>query len=113
MSAEHKVKIRRLPHGQGLALPEYATKGAAGMDLLAAVDKPVSYTHLDVYKRQTVDREKKRELVREVFDSVAGKYDIMNDLMSLGVHRLWKREFIQALDPRPNRTLLDLSLIHI
>ncbi len=57
----------------------------------------------------TVDRGKKRELVREVFDSVAGKYDIMNDLMSLGVHRLWKREFIQALDPRPNRTLLDLA----
>ena len=57
----------------------------------------------------TVDREKKRELVREAFDSVAGKYDIMNDLMSLGVHRLWKREFIQALDPRPNRTLLDLA----
>ncbi len=57
----------------------------------------------------TVDREKKRELVREVFDSVAGKYDIMNDLMSLGVHRLWKREFIRALDPRPNRTLLDLA----
>lgn len=57
----------------------------------------------------TVDREKKRELVREVFNSVAGKYDIMNDLMSLGVHRLWKREFIRALDPRPNRTLLDLA----
>ncbi|HUW80592.1 MAG TPA: class I SAM-dependent methyltransferase [Acidocella sp.] len=57
----------------------------------------------------TVEREKKRELVREVFDSVAGKYDIMNDLMSLGVHRLWKREFISALDPRPNRTLLDLA----
>ena len=57
----------------------------------------------------TVERAKKRELVREVFDSVAGKYDIMNDLMSLGVHRLWKREFIQALDPRPNRTLLDLA----
>ncbi len=42
MSAEHNVKIRRLPHGQGLALPEYATAGAAGMDLLAAVDKPVN-----------------------------------------------------------------------
>jgi demethylmenaquinone methyltransferase/2-methoxy-6-polyprenyl-1,4-benzoquinol methylase len=58
---------------------------------------------------QTVERGKKREMVREVFDSVAGKYDIMNDLMSLGVHRLWKREFISALDPRPNRTLLDLA----
>jgi demethylmenaquinone methyltransferase/2-methoxy-6-polyprenyl-1,4-benzoquinol methylase len=57
----------------------------------------------------TVPREKKRELVREVFDSVASKYDIMNDLMSLGVHRLWKREFISALDPRPHRKLLDLA----
>jgi demethylmenaquinone methyltransferase/2-methoxy-6-polyprenyl-1,4-benzoquinol methylase len=57
----------------------------------------------------TVPREKKRELVREVFDSVASKYDIMNDLMSLGVHRLWKREFISVLDPRPNRKLLDLA----
>ena len=57
----------------------------------------------------TVPREKKRELVREVFNSVASKYDIMNDLMSLGVHRLWKREFISALDPRPHRTLLDLA----
>jgi demethylmenaquinone methyltransferase/2-methoxy-6-polyprenyl-1,4-benzoquinol methylase len=58
---------------------------------------------------KTVERGKKREMVRAVFDSVAGKYDIMNDLMSLGVHRLWKREFISALDPRPNRTLLDLA----
>jgi len=51
----------------------------------------------------------KRQLVREVFDSVAGKYDLMNDLMSLGVHRLWKRDFIAALEPRPGRTLLDLA----
>jgi demethylmenaquinone methyltransferase/2-methoxy-6-polyprenyl-1,4-benzoquinol methylase len=48
-------------------------------------------------------------MVREVFDSVAGKYDVMNDIMSLGVHRLWKHDFIQALDPRPERTLLDLA----
>jgi demethylmenaquinone methyltransferase / 2-methoxy-6-polyprenyl-1,4-benzoquinol methylase len=48
-------------------------------------------------------------MVREVFDSVAGKYDVMNDLMSLGVHRLWKHDFVQALDPRPTRTLLDLA----
>ena len=42
MSLEHIIKIRRLPHGHGLALPAYATAGAAGMDLLAAVDKPVN-----------------------------------------------------------------------
>ncbi len=58
---------------------------------------------------QTVAREQKRNLVRGVFDSVAGRYDLMNDLMSLGVHRLWKRDFIEALDPRPERRLLDLA----
>lgn len=51
----------------------------------------------------------KKELVREVFQSVAPRYDLMNDLMSLGVHRGWKRDFIAGLDPRPNRTLLDLA----
>ena len=58
---------------------------------------------------KTVPRGQKAAMVREVFDSVAGKYDIMNDLMSLGIHRLWKREFLSALDPRPNYTLLDLA----
>jgi len=58
---------------------------------------------------KTVPRAQKSALVREVFDSVAGKYDVMNDLMSLGIHRLWKREFLSALDPRPNYTLLDLA----
>jgi len=53
--------------------------------------------------------EEKRGLVREVFASVAPRYDLMNDLMSLGVHRAWKRIFVTALDPRPGRTLLDLA----
>jgi demethylmenaquinone methyltransferase/2-methoxy-6-polyprenyl-1,4-benzoquinol methylase len=57
----------------------------------------------------TVEKDRKRLLVRDVFDSVAQKYDVMNDIMSLGIHRLWKRDFISALDPRPNRTLLDLA----
>ncbi|MDP9095482.1 MAG: class I SAM-dependent methyltransferase [Pseudomonadota bacterium] len=51
----------------------------------------------------------KKGLVREVFQSVAPRYDLMNDLMSLGVHRGWKRDFIAGLDPRLNRTLLDLA----
>ena len=53
--------------------------------------------------------EEKKTLVREVFDSVATRYDLMNDLMSLGIHRAWKREFIAALAPQPDRTLLDLA----
>jgi demethylmenaquinone methyltransferase / 2-methoxy-6-polyprenyl-1,4-benzoquinol methylase len=51
----------------------------------------------------------KKPLVRAVFDSVAGNYDLMNDLMSLGVHRAWKRVFATALAPRPGQTLLDLA----
>ncbi|MCF3946218.1 class I SAM-dependent methyltransferase [Acidiphilium sp. AL] len=57
----------------------------------------------------SVAREEKRLRVRDVFDSVARRYDLMNDLMSLGVHRLWKRDFVAMMDPRPNRILLDLA----
>ena len=59
------------------------------------------------YRRVAV--EEKKPLVRAVFDSVAPKYDVMNDLMSLGVHRVWKRIFLTRLDPRPGATLLDLA----
>lgn len=54
---------------------------------------------------QTVAREAKQGLVRGVFDSVADKYDLMNDLMSGGLHRLWKRRMIEALYIRPNAPL--------
>ncbi len=51
----------------------------------------------------------KKRRVRAVFDSVAGRYDVMNDLMSAGIHRLWKRDFVTALEPSPRHTLLDLA----
>jgi len=47
--------------------------------------------------------------VREVFDSVADSYDLMNDLMSLGIHRLWKRFTIGIADLRPGQQVLDLA----
>jgi demethylmenaquinone methyltransferase/2-methoxy-6-polyprenyl-1,4-benzoquinol methylase len=56
-----------------------------------------------------VGRGEKAGMVRAVFDSVAPRYDLMNDLMSLGVHRAWKHVFITALDPRPRHMLLDLA----
>ena len=56
-----------------------------------------------------VPREAKRGMVRAVFDSVAPRYDLMNDLMSLGIHRAWKRALLTMLDPNPRRTLLDLA----
>ncbi|HVY14786.1 MAG TPA: class I SAM-dependent methyltransferase [Rhodopila sp.] len=58
---------------------------------------------------RTVDRAEKAGLVRAVFDSVAPRYDVMNDLMSLGIHRLWKDIFVTALRPRAGDTLLDLA----
>jgi demethylmenaquinone methyltransferase/2-methoxy-6-polyprenyl-1,4-benzoquinol methylase len=51
----------------------------------------------------------KKPLVRAVFDSVAPRYDLMNDLMSLGIHRVWKRILVTRLRPAPQRTLLDLA----
>jgi demethylmenaquinone methyltransferase/2-methoxy-6-polyprenyl-1,4-benzoquinol methylase len=51
----------------------------------------------------------KKPLVRAVFDSVAPKYDLMNDVMSLGIHRAWKRIFATRLRPAPQRSLLDLA----
>lgn len=47
---------------------------------------------------KTVNKEEKELMVREVFSSVASKYDVMNDAMSLGIHRLWKHHFISRLD---------------
>ena len=51
----------------------------------------------------------KARLVGEVFTSVASKYDVMNDLMSLGVHRLWKRHFVATSNVRAGDRVLDLA----
>jgi demethylmenaquinone methyltransferase/2-methoxy-6-polyprenyl-1,4-benzoquinol methylase len=58
---------------------------------------------------RSVKPDEKAGLVRGVFDRVAPRYDLMNDLMSLGVHRLWKRIFVTDLRPSPRDTLLDLA----
>jgi demethylmenaquinone methyltransferase/2-methoxy-6-polyprenyl-1,4-benzoquinol methylase len=48
-------------------------------------------------------------MVMEVFKSVAPRYDLMNDLMSLGIHRLWKRRFVAKLKVQPGERVLDLA----
>jgi demethylmenaquinone methyltransferase/2-methoxy-6-polyprenyl-1,4-benzoquinol methylase len=58
--------------------------------------------------RQVAAHEK-AGLVRGVFDAVAGRYDLMNDLMSGGIHRLWKAELLDRLNPRSGETLLDVA----
>ena len=59
------------------------------------------------FKDVSVDE--KPSLVRDVFDSVASRYDLMNDLMSARVHRLWKEAMIDWLAPRPGARMLDLA----
>ncbi|MBL6078930.1 class I SAM-dependent methyltransferase [Belnapia sp. T18] len=56
-----------------------------------------------------VRREEKAGMVRQVFDSVAPRYDLMNDLMSLGLHRAWKSAFVAAIGASPREALLDLA----
>lgn len=58
---------------------------------------------------KTIRESEKGERVREVFSSVAAKYDLMNDLMSFGLHRAWKREFVAAMQPRAKKRLLDVA----
>lgn len=56
-----------------------------------------------------VDESQKESLVKGVFSSVASRYDVMNDAMSMGVHRLWKDDMIRTLAPRKNSKLLDVA----
>ena len=58
---------------------------------------------------EDVAPEEKTRRVGEVFASVARRYDIMNDLMSAGMHRLWKDDFVRALKPRPGEQILDMA----
>ncbi|KAI8326514.1 ubiquinone/menaquinone [Martensiomyces pterosporus] len=51
----------------------------------------------------------KESLVRSVFSNVASNYDVMNDAMSMGIHRLWKDHFIRKMAPAPNAKLLDVA----
>lgn len=56
-----------------------------------------------------VEASQKEPLVQEVFSSVASKYDIMNDLMSFGLHKGWKRDLISEISPSEGETLLDVA----
>ena len=60
-----------------------------------------------------VDEKDKSSHVGDVFSSVAGNYDIMNDAMSMGMHRLWKKILVELAGVSQKDIVLDLSLIHI
>src|SRR6476620_2767851 len=58
---------------------------------------------------ELVSPEEKTRRVGEVFSSVARRYDVMNDLMSGGLHRLWKDRFVARVKPRPGERILDMA----
>lgn len=66
----------------------------------------MSQTHFGF---QTVDESEKASRVAGVFSSVASNYDIMNDLMSMGLHRVWKKFAIEIAAPRPGEKVLDVA----
>lgn len=72
-------------------------------DVSAPSGKTSSFGFRDVEAKEKV------QLVRGVFDSVASSYDLMNDLMSGGVHRLWKDAAAAKLNPRPGEVILDVA----
>lgn len=58
---------------------------------------------------KTVEESEKAGLVHDVFTNIASKYDLMNDVMSLGVHRLWKDALMDWLNPQPGQSLIDVA----
>lgn len=73
------------------------------------MNKPDTSAESTHFGYQSVPVGDKADLVRGVFDSVATRYDLMNDLMSAGLHRLWKRHTVDQAAVRPGHTILDLA----
>ncbi len=75
-----------------------------------AKDRPADAPEANVpFGFETVPAPEKAKRVRQVFESVSGRYDLMNDLMSGGIHRAWKQAMIDWLAPRPGLCLLDVA----
>src|ERR1700692_600695 len=70
---------------------------------------PASNPESEWFGFRRVKPEEKTGLVHQVFSSVAGNYDLMNDLMSGGLHRLWKDSLVRCMNPKAGMTLLDVA----
>ncbi len=63
----------------------------------------------NTFGNSKVTTEQREKLVRSIFNRVAGRYDLMNDLMSMGIHRLWKWKFCKEVNKSPGETFIDLA----
>jgi demethylmenaquinone methyltransferase/2-methoxy-6-polyprenyl-1,4-benzoquinol methylase len=87
------------------AAQPYAYKVTSQQERQAKMTDPIT-THFGF---QTVPEAEKAGMVHGVFTRVASKYDLMNDLMSMGIHRLWKEAMMDWLAPRSGQRLLDMA----
>jgi hypothetical protein len=97
----------------GIGKPRYRARSQPGYAPVAHPSAPAragpAMTDKTDFGYELVPVGDKARRVRGVFDSVAGKYDLMNDLMSAGLHRLWKRFTVEATRVRPGMRVLDLA----
>ncbi len=97
--------------GSAHTLPHGTPQGQQAMQVPAdqTASPPNNEPSTTHFGYQTVRTEDKQAKVAEVFTSVANKYDIMNDLMSFGIHRLWKRFAIKVSGVRAGQSVLDIA----
>eukprot|EP00842_Homolaphlyctis_polyrhiza_P005272 jgi/Hompol1/5746/HPOL_004673-RA len=104
------VAIDDMDYDQGRLVSGAAGSSKASEPLTATADhQSTSNDGTTHFGFSTVPKDRKETLVGEVFKSVAGKYDVMNDVMSAGVHRLWKDHFINTLAPSQTTKLVDVA----
>ncbi len=93
---------------RGRGMPAAADRAAAASRLGYA--RPMKQPEKTVpFGAADVAADDKSRLVRGVFDTVAPRYDLMNDLMSVGVHRLWKQALVDRLNPQPGELVVDVA----
>lgn len=100
----HRPRVAVL-RGSGYVAGTNSTKLVPESDVRRGADVS-DQTHFGFRNVPVADKE---SLVGSVFERVAGRYDVMNDLMSLGMHRLWKEAFVSWLNPKPGIRLLDVA----
>ena len=92
-------------------MPGLPDSGTLGKYLIVEQAKQMADESKDTthFGYRTVAKSDKADMVADVFHSVAAKYDLMNDLMSFGIHRIWKRFTIDSSGVRRGQRVLDLA----
>ncbi|KAI9025808.1 UbiE/COQ5 methyltransferase [Phycomyces nitens] len=108
MSRLFLAPVRSLKLSPALSLGRKAFSSAA-VRLQAVEPKETKEPRITHFGFRDVAENEKESLVHNVFANVAGSYDIMNDAMSMGIHRVWKDEFIRNMAPGPGTKLLDVA----